>query len=52
VSTPHSCAWCGDELPREHEHGDRTFCPDCQRMYEAESRRSLHPVEERHPHND
>lgn len=52
MSKQHSCAWCGSELPREEEGRHSGFCPECDKTYEAEAHRSLHPVEERQPHND
>ncbi|MFZ5823098.1 MAG: hypothetical protein ACOY94_01950 [Bacillota bacterium] len=53
MSKQHSCAWCGSEVNhREAESDHSWFCPDCHETYQAESHRSLHPVEERHPHND
>lgn len=47
------CAWCGSEVtPRKDSHAPKhTFCDECHNEYEAESHRSLHLDDERHPHD-
>ncbi|MFZ5818234.1 MAG: hypothetical protein ACOY93_23525 [Bacillota bacterium] len=52
MSKRYSCHWCGSELTHDHEDHAQGFCTECHETYEAEAHRSLHPVEERHPHND
>lgn len=47
------CVWCGTKLENNHESRRHAgFCPECHATFETEAHRSMHPAEERHPHND